>query len=133
MVGSQSYDPSSSSSTSQLDMMNQMMSSVMAKVEESLKKQKEDFTTLVSQMLNNKAEQDAKKGGLPSNVVVNPQNMHSMQLRSGRQYGDAYEYEEEEEETQLPCEAELNPPIDGLLDEAESLPMIEIAEQMGKI
>ena len=77
MVGSQSYDPSSSSLISQPDMMDQVMSSVMAKVNESLKKQQEDLTNLVSQLLNNRAEQDAKKGGLPSNVVVNPQNIHS--------------------------------------------------------
>ena len=70
-----------------------------------------------------------------------------MHLRSGRKYGDAYEYEEEEEQTQLPCEAEqsqlnegghsslqkdfvgdhmhgeavLSPPLDEPLDEAESL------------
>ena len=95
--------------------MYQIMSSLMEKMngfEESLKKQ-ENVTTLVSQMLNNKAEQDAKKGGLPSNVVINPQNIHSMNLRSGRKYGDAYEYEEEEEETQLPCEAEQSISIEG--------------------
>ena len=100
-------------------------------------------------MLNTKAEQDAKKGGLPSNVVINPQNLHAMNLRSGRQYGSAYDYEEEEEETQVPCEAEksmsneeghtslqndlvddglhveaeLPQPLGDLLDEAESLPM----------
>ena len=39
-------------------------------------------------------------------MVINPQNMHAMQLRSGRQYGHAYDYEEEEDEPQLPCEAE---------------------------
>ena len=77
-------------------MMDQMMSSVMAKVAESMKKQQEEFTTLMSQLMNNKAEQDTKKGGLLSNVVINPQNIHSMNLRSGRKYGDAYEYEEEE-------------------------------------
>ena len=70
-----------------------------------------------------------------------------MHLISGRKYGDAYEYEEEEEETQIPCEAEksisneegytslqndfvddlmhgeavLSPPLDESLDEAESL------------
>ena len=38
--------------------------------------------------------------------MINPQNIHSMHLRSGRKYGDAYEYEEEEEQTQLPFEAE---------------------------
>ena len=80
-------------------------------------------------------------------MVINPQNIHSMHLRSGRKYGDAYEYEEEEEQTQLPFEAEqsqlnegghsslqndfvgdqmheeavLSPPLDEPLDEAESL------------
>ena len=64
VVGSQAFIPPSSSSNSQQDMLFQMMSSLMEKVngfEESLKKQ-ENVTTLVSQMLNTKAEQDAKKG-----------------------------------------------------------------------
>ena len=81
------HAPPSSSSTSQQDMIYQMMSSFMEKFEERLQKQE----NAVSQMMNNKAEQDAKKGGLPSNVVINPQNIHSMHLRSGRKYGDAYE------------------------------------------
>ena len=52
MVGSQAYVPLSSSSASQQDMMYQMMSSLMEKMngfEESLKKQ-ENVTTLVPQM-----------------------------------------------------------------------------------
>ena len=53
-------------------MIDQVMSSVMAKVNENFKKQQEDLTTLVSQLLNNRAEQDTKKGGLSSNVVINP-------------------------------------------------------------
>ena len=86
VVGSQAFIPPSSSSNSQQDMMYQFMSNLMEKIngfEESLKKQ-ENVTTLVSQMLNTKAEQDTKKGGLPSNVVINPQNLHAMNVRSGR-------------------------------------------------
>ena len=150
MVGSQAFVPPSNSSNSQQDMMYQMMSSLMEKMngfEESLKKQ-ENITSMMSQLVNTQAEQDAKKGGLPSNVVINPQNMHAMQLRSGRQYGHAYDYEEEEDEPPLSSEAEkettheeehsslqndfvddgkhgeteLNLPLDEKLDEAESLP-----------
>ena len=108
MVGSQAFVPPSNSSNSQQDMMYQMMSSLMEKMngfEESLKKQ-ENITSMMSQLVNTQAEQDAKKGGLPSNVVINPQNLHAMNLRSGRQYGQAYDYEEEEEDTQELIESE---------------------------
>ena len=63
MVGSQAYDTPSSSSTSQQDMMYQMMSSLMEKMngfEESLKKQ-ENITSMMSQLVNTQAEQMQRK------------------------------------------------------------------------
>ena len=59
-----------------------------------------NLQSLVSQMANAKNEEEGKKGGLPSNIVVNPKGVKAMDLRGGVQVNSIPYYDEEEDEPQ---------------------------------
>lgn len=64
-----------------------------------LETRQDNLQSFVSEMANSKSEEKAKKGGLPSNIVMNPKIVNVMHLRSGKRVG--YDYEEEVEEDGL--------------------------------
>lgn len=67
-------------------MMDKVLRPLMDKVTQ-IEAKHENLSTFVSQMANSKSEEDAKKGVLPSNTVVNPRGLNAITLRSGKELG----------------------------------------------
>ena len=73
----------STSSNENLGMVN-MMETMMAQLKQ-MEAKYDNLSTFVSQLANAKSDEEAKKGGLPSNTVVNPRALHAITLRSGKE------------------------------------------------
>ena len=75
------------------------LESQLNQLEEDKSKQ-EDIYSFVSQLMNERVKEEAKKGDLPSNMVVNPKNLNDMDLAGGVQVESIPYFDEEEHEPQ---------------------------------
>ena len=85
------------------DLMMQMCASLMEKMNEYQERLKENICSIVSQWMNERAEEEARQGDLLSNMVVNPNDMN---LEGGVQVESIPCFDEEEHEPQKCQEAD---------------------------
>ena len=97
-----SPSPDSPSSSTD-DLMMQMCASLMEKMNEYQEGLKENICSIVSQWMNERAEEEARQGDLLSNMVVNPNDMN---LEGGVQVESIPCFDEEEHEPQKCQEAD---------------------------
>ena len=99
-----------SPSSSTNDLMMQMCASIMDRMEgldSKLKRRQEDIYSLASQWMNKRAEEEARQGDLPSNMVENHTSLNDMKLEGGVQV-ESIPYLVEEEHEPRECQ-EVNP------------------------
>ena len=103
----------SSFSSNTYDLMMQMCASIMDRMEgldSKLKRRQEDIYSLASQWMNKRAEEEARQGDLPSNMVINHNSLNDMDLEGGVQV-ESIPYLDEEEHEPQKCQ-EVDPRIE---------------------
>ena len=112
----------SSFSSNTYDLMMQMCASIMDRMEgldSKLKRRQEDIYSLASQWMNKRAEEEARQGDLPSNMVINHNSLNDMDLEGGVQV-ESIPYLDEEEHAPQECQ-EVDPMIEMNVDIDDSM------------